>query len=272
MSGLRRISGLGTKPRSTPPRSGLDRKSSTAKPPAMPTISVTTMPSRMRNRCCCTNSTMSTSSAVMTTPDGERDAEQQIEGDGRPDDLGQVARRNRDLGQHPEHDGRPARVVGAARLGQVVAGADAQPHGQRLQQDRHQVRQQDDAEQRVAEPGAAGEVGGPVAGIHVADGDEIARAREREQLAPEAGGHRDRHGPVHLRQALVRRFDAHGVSLHQGTRARGSGFGTPAFAKRPGGRLRRGKRGSGSAEGLPFASLRDCAATPWRTCRPDWRS
>ena len=56
---------------------------------------------------------------------------------------------------------------------------------ERLQQDRHQVGEQDDAEQRVAEPRAAGEVGGPVARVHVADGHQVARAGEREQLAPE---------------------------------------------------------------------------------------
>ena len=58
---------------------------------------------------------------------------------------------------------------------------------------------QDDAEQRVAEARAAGEVGRPVARVHVADGDQVARAGEGEQLAPEAGavGHRD--GAVDLR-------------------------------------------------------------------------
>ena len=60
--------------------------------------------------------------------------------------------------------------------------------------------------QRVAEARAAGEVGGPVAGVHVADGDEVAGAGEGEQLAPEAGAVRDGDRAVDLGQAArVRR-------------------------------------------------------------------
>ena len=69
-------------------------------------------------------------------------------------------------------------------------------HGERLQQHRHQVGDEDDAEQRVAEPRAAGEVGGPVARVHVADGDEIARAGERQRLPPTRALHGD--GAVRL--------------------------------------------------------------------------
>ena len=79
------------------------------------------------------------------------------------------------------------RVVVAAGLGEVAAAGDAEADGERLQQDRHQVGDHDDAEQRVAEAGAAGEVGRPVAGVHVADGDEVAGPGEGEELAPEAG-------------------------------------------------------------------------------------
>ena len=43
-------------------------------------------------------------------------------------------------------------IAVAARLGQIAPGDDAEPRRQRLQQDRHQVGQQDDREQRVAEP------------------------------------------------------------------------------------------------------------------------
>ena len=50
---------------------------------------------------------------------------------------------------------------------------------ERLQQNRHQVGDQDHAQQRVAELRAAAEVGGPVARVHVADGDQIARGRRR---------------------------------------------------------------------------------------------
>ena len=91
--------------------------------------------------------------------------------------------------------GRP-RVAVAAGLGEVASAGDAEARGQRLQQDRHQVGDHDDAEQRVAEARAAGEVGGPVARVHVADRDQVARAGEGEQLAPEAGAVRDRHRAV----------------------------------------------------------------------------
>ena len=94
-----------------------------------------------------------------------------------------------------------ARVVIAAGLREVAAGDDAELRAERLQQDRHQVREQDDAEQRVAELRAAGEVRGPVAGIHVADGHEVAGPGEGEHLAPEAEalGHGD--GAVHFLEA-----------------------------------------------------------------------
>ena len=94
-----------------------------------------------------------------------------------------------------------ARVVIAAGLGEVAAAGDAEARGERLQQDRHQVGDHDDAEERVAEAGAAGEVGGPVAGVHVADGDEVAGAGEGEELAPEAGVVGDGDGAVDFGQA-----------------------------------------------------------------------
>src|SRR4029079_2497085 len=56
-------------------------------------------------------------------------------------------------------------------------------------------------EQRVAESRAAGDVAGPVARIHVADGDEVPRPGEGEQLSPEARRHGHRDGAVDLRQA-----------------------------------------------------------------------
>ena len=93
---------------------------------------------------------MSTSSAVRQTPQIERQAEQQVERDGRADHFGEIARGNRDLAEDPENDGHRARVVVAARLRQVAPARDAEAHRERLQQDRHQVRQEDHAEQRVA--------------------------------------------------------------------------------------------------------------------------
>ena len=72
---------------------------------------------------------------------------------------------------------------------------------ERLQQNRHEVRDHDDAEQRVAELGPAGDVGRPVAGIHVADRDEIAGAGEGQHLPPEAAADRNGNGSVDFGKA-----------------------------------------------------------------------
>ena len=80
----------------------------------------------------------------------------------------------------------------AARLGEVASRREAETRAQRLQQDRHDVRHQRDAQQRVAELRAAGERGRPVAGVHIADGNEVARPEEREETAPADAAHRNR--------------------------------------------------------------------------------
>ena len=131
----------------------------------------------------------------------QRQAEEQVERDGRADDLGQIARRDRDLAEDPQHDRDRLRVAVAAGLREVASAGDAEAHGERLQQDRHQVRDQDDAEQRVAVARAAGEVGRPVARVHVADRHQIARAGKRKQLPPETGVLRDGDRAVDLPQA-----------------------------------------------------------------------
>ena len=145
----------------------------------------------------------------------ERDAEQQIETDRGADDLGHVGRADGDLRQHPEDvaDGLGEGV--AAGLRQVAARRKAEPRAQRLQQDRHQVGEQRDRKQRVAELGAAGERRRPVAGVHVADGDEVARAEEGEERRQPVPVHRDR--APHLAQrglaagAAPARADRHGI-------------------------------------------------------------
>ena len=113
--------------------------------------------------------------------DLERNAEQQIEPDRGADHLGEIGGADRDLGQHPQRPRHRARKCVAAGLRQIAAGADAEPRAQRLQQDRHQVGQQRDGQQRVAELRAAGERGRPVARVHVADRDQIAGAEERRR-------------------------------------------------------------------------------------------
>ena len=55
------------------------------------------------------------------------------------------------LAGQPQREVDRLRIMVAAGLGEVAPGGDAQPRGQRLQHDRHQVRDQDDAQQGVAE-------------------------------------------------------------------------------------------------------------------------
>ena len=121
----------------------------------------------------------------------QRNTEQQLQRDCGADDLRQVAGGDGDFAEHPERERHAARVVIAACLCQVASGDDAQLERQRLQKDRHQVRQQDHAEQHVAEAGAAGEVGGPVPRIHVTDGHHVTRSGECQQLAPPGTAVRD---------------------------------------------------------------------------------
>ena len=144
---------------------------------------------------------MSTSSAVRQTPQISGRPKSRLQRDGRADHLGEIAGGDGDLAEDPQHDRDRARVAVAARLREVAAAGDAEPRGERLQQDRHQVGDHDHAEQRVAVARAAGEVGGPVARIHVADGDQVARAGEGEHLAPEAGAVRDGDRAVDFGQA-----------------------------------------------------------------------
>ncbi len=137
----------------------------------------------------------------------ERQPEEKIERNGGAENFGQVAGGNRHLAQEPERDRRRSRVRVTTGLREIPSARDPESCRQRLQHDRHQVRQHDHAEQRVAEPGAASDVCRPVPGVHVADGHQVARPREREQLLPEARGDRDGNAAVHLgeahRRALV---------------------------------------------------------------------
>ncbi len=120
--------------------------------------------------------------------DLKRNAEQEIEANGRADDLREIGCSNRDFGEQPK---RPCERLGesiAARLGKVAPRSDAEPRTQRLQNDGHDVGHQRHRKQRITEFGTARERSRPVAGIHVAGGDEITRPQERSEFAPERAG------------------------------------------------------------------------------------
>ena len=153
-------------------------------------MSVMTSASRTRTPRFCSASSSRTSKPVTSTPTASGMMEQQVQRDRRADDLGQVARGDGDLAEDPERDGDRLRVVVAARLREIAAGDDAELRREALEEHRHDVREQHDAEQRVAEARSAGEIGGPVAGVHVADRDEIPGSGEGEELPEEAPARR----------------------------------------------------------------------------------
>ena len=129
-----------------------------------------------------------------------------LQRDRRADHLGEVAGDDRRFAGEPQQEIDGPRIAVAAGLGEIAAGGDAEPGGERLQQDRHQVGEQDDAEQRIAEARAAGEVGRPVARVHIADGDHVARAHEGEQAAEPQAAMRHGDGGIDLGQARPRIF------------------------------------------------------------------
>ena len=88
-----------------------------------------------------------------------------------------------------------------ASLGQIALCRDAEPRAKRLQQDRHQIRKQNDAEKRVAESRATRQIRRPVPRIHVTDRDQIAGTGESEQLSPKTRARRDQNRAVRFRQA-----------------------------------------------------------------------
>ena len=72
------------------------------------------------------------------SPD-ERNAKEQIQGDGRADHFGEIARRDGQFADDPKAKGDGLAVVVAAGLGEVASGRDPQFEGEALEQDRHEV-------------------------------------------------------------------------------------------------------------------------------------
>ena len=101
----------------------------------------------------------------------------------------------------------------AAVLGQVLPGGDAELGREGLDQHGHQVAGHDHPQQRVAELGAALDVGGEVARVHVGDAGDEGRPQERQDLPqpsaaerpgpgrppPPSCGRRASPGPLQLR-------------------------------------------------------------------------
>src|SRR2546429_1767417 len=113
----------------------------------------------------------------------EGQAEEQLQGDGRAQNFGEIAGGNGQFANHPKNQRGASRIVLAASLREVPSGGDAKFRRESLQEHRHQIADQYDAEKRVAEFRAAAQVGSPVARVHVAHGYQIARPREGQNLA-----------------------------------------------------------------------------------------
>ena len=117
-------------------------------------------------------------------PREHRQPEQEVQGDGRADHLGHVAAGDGQFSEQVEGQVDRGRVGFPGSLGQVALAHDSQPGGQALQEDGHEVRHQQDPQEAIAVAAAAGDVGGPVARIHVTHGDQQGRAGDRQPLFP----------------------------------------------------------------------------------------
>ena len=105
--------------------------------------------------------------------------EQQIERDPRTDDLRHVAGDNADFRRQPQKQGHGFRVRIPASLGQISLRDNAELRRQRLQEDRREVGKEDHRQQTIGKEGPAADVRCPVAGVHVADRDQVTRPEER---------------------------------------------------------------------------------------------
>ncbi len=130
--------------------------------------------------------------------DAQLDAEQQLEGERSAQHLGQVAGDDGDFRQQPHAQAGERVEVLPRQSREVLAGRDAEPRAQALQDDGGEARQHDHEEQPIAEFGTGLDVGRPVAGVHVADGDEQARTGETEDFLPGRAGPRDGDRAAHL--------------------------------------------------------------------------
>ena len=130
----------------------------------------------------------------------QRNMKEQVQRDGGADDLGQIACRNGNFATHPQGQARAARVVVATGLRQIALRHQPEPRGEGLQQDRHQIRHQQHEHELVSEARASGDVGGPVARVHVAHRHQESGSGKGQELPPEAGAGRNADAAVHLAQ------------------------------------------------------------------------
>ena len=131
--------------------------------------------------------------------DSHRDgnSKKKIERDRGSDDFSQIACGDCQLADDPEKPDYRRRVMVAARLREIASSDDPKFRREPLEQDRHQIRDEDYGEKRVSELRSAGEIRCPVAWVHVSDCDEVSGPGESEDFPPPRGA-RDWNRPVNF--------------------------------------------------------------------------
>ena len=97
---------------------------------------------------------------------------EEVDGDSAAEHFGKIARSDGNFAQEPVGNARPFGIPIAAALGEILAGDDTEAGGDDLEEDGHEGGESDDPEEVVFEGSAGGEIGSPVAGVHVTDADQ----------------------------------------------------------------------------------------------------
>src|ERR1700760_614955 len=108
----------------------------------------------------------------------------QLQTDGHAENFGEIAGGDGDLGQYIKRDIDIRRIDFSVGLGQITAANDTETGGEVLQQDSDGIAHKQYPDERVAKTAAAGEIGGPVSRVHIADAYEIGRTEKNEKLTP----------------------------------------------------------------------------------------
>ena len=173
-------------PCAMPSKLGFENRISSPKQTPMTPIREMTSASTSRKPFCCRKQNQQNVQRGQAHAPQQRNVKQQVQRDGRTDDLGQVAGGNRDLGADPEHERyRTAEVVatGGARSRPVTTPSLMARVCSRMA---IRLESRMTEEQRVIVFRAAGQIGRPVARIHVADGHQVTRARRKPGACAES--------------------------------------------------------------------------------------
>ena len=130
----------------------------------------------------------------------KRQAEEEFESHCGAENFREIASGDGNFANDPKRYRSPAGIMLAASLGQVAASGDAELGGERLKKHRHEIADENDAEQGVAKFRSSADVGRPVAGVHIAYRDKVSGAGKREDFANPRGGVRNGDGAIGLRQ------------------------------------------------------------------------